>query len=65
MAKGFARTLADGGMVIVPREPTALMVVQGARAMTIAAVNQKPQSAVIFGQPKEIYKAMITKWEKG
>jgi len=54
--------LADidkAGSVIVPREPTEEMIVQGAKAMTVAAVNAEPQSAVIFGQPKEVWQAMI------
>ncbi len=51
-------TLDNAGFAVVPKEPTEKMVIAGA---TEAMQGQSTSSGgtVIFGQPKDVYRAMI------
>ena len=50
------------GFVIVPKAPTDEMAVAGIKVCEGAMTTNEPQTAVIYGQPKEIYQAMIEAW---
>ena len=54
--------LDKAGFVIVPRTPTEKMLVAGIKVCSHAAITNAPQTAVIYGQPKDIYQAMIEAW---
>ena len=41
------------------REPTAEMAVAGAKTMAAAMPDGEAQTAVIYGQPKDVFNAMI------
>lgn len=56
--------LKAAGWRIVPEEATEAMVVEGVKAMT-AAGDPTAVSAAIFGQPRDIYHAMISAAEDG
>ena len=66
LAGEFANTnlpveLYTGGCssVIVPMEPSEGMVKCGALAMSSITQEKEPVSAAIFGQPRDVYQAMI------
>ena len=56
--------LEDAGLVIVPRKPTGEMVVAGAKTMAAAMPDGEAQTAVIYGQPKDVFNAMIAEATK-
>ena len=59
LAKAAIAALDKEGFVIVPRTPTEKMLVAGIKVCSHAAITNAPQTAVIYGQPKDIYQAMI------
>ncbi len=58
-AQAAIAALDKEGFVIVPRTPTEKMLVAGIKVCSHAAITNAPQTAVIYGQPKDIYQAMI------
>lgn len=59
VARAIEEWLVDGQMMIVPREADADMVMRGALAMSAKTQHAEPQTAVIFGQPKDVWHAML------
>ena len=48
---------------VTPEKPTASMILAGAKAMAVTSTANKPLTAVIYGQPKDVWRAMWTAWE--
>jgi hypothetical protein len=59
-ADKYLAALDAAGLAVVPKEPTEAMCVAGVMAMEGRAANTAT-TAVIYGQPKAIYRAMIAK----
>lgn len=60
-AAAVLTTLKSAGFVIAPRPPSGEMVIAGAKAMVGQATSGG--GMVIFGQPKDVYEAMLSVYE--
>lgn len=60
-SQAFSDALTELGLVVAPLCPSKDMCVAGIKAMDACAASTAT-TAVIYGEPREVYQAMIENW---